>query len=98
MGVYFPNMKKPPTCAECPVKLDCGLYFDIPDGGIDSNCPVIYVNSPHGKLGDLDVLYEVAKTRSMGIYGPCNAQCVITGNDILKAPIIVPAEGETDNG
>lgn len=47
----------------------------------------------HGRLGDLDALYEVAKTRSMGIYGPCNAQCVITGNDILKAPTIVPAEG-----
>ncbi len=58
MGVYFPNMKKPPTCSECPVKFDCGLYFDIPVGGIDSNCTVIYVNSPHGKLGDLDVLME----------------------------------------
>jgi hypothetical protein len=98
MGVYFPNMKKPPTCSECPVKLDCGLYLDVPDGGIDSNCPVIYVNSSHGKLGDLDALYEVAKIRSMGIYGPCNYQCVITGDDILKAPTIVPAEGEKDDG
>ena len=50
----------------------------------------------HGRLGDLDALYEVAKTRSMGIYGPCNAQCVITGNDILKALTIVPAEGGTN--
>ena len=47
----------------------------------------------HGRLIDADALYEVAKTRSMGIYGPCNAQCVITGNDILKAPTIIPAEG-----
>lgn len=51
----------------------------------------------HGRLGDLDALYEVAKTRSMGLYGPCNYQCVVTGNDILKAPTIVPAEGGADN-
>jgi len=47
----------------------------------------------HGRLGDLDALYEIAKTRSMGIYGPWNDQCIITGNNILKAPTIIPAEG-----
>lgn len=50
----------------------------------------------HGRLIDADVLYEVAKTRSMGIYGPCDFQCVITGNDILKAHTIVPSGGGED--
>lgn len=54
------------------------LLLPLPDG--------------HGPLIDADALYEIAKTMSMGIYGPCDYQCVITGNDILKAPIIVPAE------
>ena len=84
MGVYFPNMKKPPTCSECPVKLDCGLYLDVPDGGINSNCPVIYVNSSHGNLGDLDalinnigdVLYKGSVRRVL-----------------MSAPIIIPSEG-----
>ena len=59
-------------------------------------CPLVEVKTPHGRLTDADALYEVAKTRSMGIYGPCNYQCVITGNDILKASTIVPAEGVTE--
>lgn len=61
-------------------------------------CPLVELPEGHGRLIDADVLYEVAKTRSMGIYGPCDFQCVITGNDILKAHTIVPAEGGNGNG
>ena len=61
-------------------------------------CALAYeVKTQHGRLIDADVLYEIAKTRSMGIYGPCDAQCVITGNDILEAPTIVPAEGDKEH-
>jgi hypothetical protein len=84
MGVYFPNMKKPPTCSECPVKLDCGLYLDVPDGGINSNCPVIYVNSSHGNLGDLDALIN-----NIG-YVPYKGS---VRRVLMSAPIIIPSEG-----
>ena len=84
MGVYFPNMKKPPTCSECPVKLDCGLYLDVPDGGINSNCPVIYVNSSHGNLGDLDALIN-----NIGDVPYKGAVRRV----LMSAPTIVPAEG-----
>ena len=94
------EMPKYTTKAEFGIDADgnplCMVYAD------GENEPEIYDVVPlpekHGRLGDLDALYEVAKTRSMGIYGPCNAQCVITGDDILKAHTIVPAEGGTDNG
>lgn len=89
MGVYFPNMKKPPTCSECPVKLDCGLYLDVPDGGIDSNCPVIYVNSSHGRLGDLDAL--------MNNIGDVPYKGSVR-RVLMSAPIIIPAEGVGDDG
>ena len=66
---------------------------DIPIYGTKPSwCPLVPLPAGHGRLGDLDELYEAAKTRSMGLYGPCNYQCVITGNDILKAHTIIPAE------
>ena len=114
MGVYFPNMKKPPTCSECPVKLDCGLYFDIPVGGIDSNCPVIYVNSPHGKLGDLDALLEqirdsfedAEKWRDAVENDPeikPRAEGTMVafwecGAKVKMAPTIIPSEGGNEDG
>ena len=89
MGVYFPNMKKPPTCSECPVKLDCGLYLDVPDGGINSNCPVIYVNSSHGNLGDLDAL--INNIGDVPYKGSVRRV-------LMSAPVIIPSEGGTENG
>lgn len=73
---------------------------DIPlyGKGHPASCPLVQLPEEHGRLIDADALYEVAKTRSMGIYGPCDAQCVITGNDILKAHTIVPAEGGGEDG
>lgn len=89
MGVYFPNMKKPPTCSECPVKLDCGLYWDVPDGGINSNCPVIYINSSHGNLGDLDAL--INNIGDVPYKGSVRRV-------LMSAPIIIPSEGGGDDG
>ena len=89
MGVYFPNMKKPPTCSECPVKLDCGLYLDVPDGGIDSNCPVIFVNSSHGNLGDLDAL--INNIGDVPYKGSVRRV-------LMSAPFIIPSEGGGDDG
>ena len=73
---------------------------DIPlyGKGHPESCPLVPLPEKHGRLIDADALYEVAKTRSMGIYGPCDYQCVITGNNILKAPTIVPAEGGGEDG
>jgi hypothetical protein len=91
MGVYFPNMKKPPNCSECPVKLDCGLYLGVPDGGINSNCPVIYVNSSHGRLIDAAVLInEFTRSAKAGRLNPWSL--------VKTAPAIIPAEGGGDDG
>lgn len=84
---------------------DCDLVQDA-DELIAAFCEVITVLETvanavplpegHGRLGDFDKLYAMANERSMGIHGPVDYMCVITGNDILNAPTIIPAEGGTD--
>lgn len=101
--VIIKGMEMPKNCIDCMfTTIDYDMCILAKNdlmlcGGRPSWCPLLSLPEGHGRLGDLDALYEVAKTRSMGIYGPCNAQCVITGNDILKALTIVPAEGGNDD-
>ena len=96
--ILIRGMEMPTQCGNCPISTNtrrCTILwreFGDPSKRLE-DCPLLPLTEGHGRLGDLDALYEVAKTRSMGIYGPCDAQCVITGNDILKADTIVPAEG-----
>lgn len=71
----------------------CIIYHE--DGAEPDIYDVVPLPEGHGKLGDLDKLYTIANERSMGTYGPVNYMCVITGEDILKAPILVPAEGDS---
>lgn len=48
---------------------------------------------PHGRLGDLDALYEVVKKRTRNWAGGwSDIECVLTGNDIKNAPTIIEAE------
>ena len=53
MGVYFPNMRMP-SCGECPFLRSCGLGYGIPAGGVDKDCPAVFVPVPHGDLVDRD--------------------------------------------
>lgn len=93
-GIELPKERSLWLC----IKTD-GTVYNIKPGGIrtaQAVGTVIPLPEGHGKLGDLDKLYAIANERSMGIYGPVNYMCVITGDDILKAPTIIPAEGGPD--
>ena len=63
MGIYIPNMSKPKDCSECiladkhlnglyEAKYYCRLEADY------EHCPLVEIPTPHGRLGDLDVLLE----------------------------------------
>lgn len=55
-------------------------------------CPLVEL-PPHGDLIDRDALYELVKQRGKNWAGEwCDFECHINGNDILNAPVIIPAE------
>lgn len=69
MGVYIKGMKKPAKCLDCPM-LDyedwCVLQEWTPEKDytnytwedMKKHCPLVEVEEPHGRLGDLDYLYD----------------------------------------
>ena len=105
MGIYIRGMEMPKGCAFCRIgkrngkKMVCPLCdeeWDVhdpmsADHRLD-NCPLVPV-PPHGRLGDLDALYEVVKKRTRNWAGGWNdIMCALTGDDIKNAPTIIPAE------
>lgn len=74
MGIYIKGVNKPKECKHCkftyiheyPEAEDYRICQFIPDEpilstGIDNRCPLIEVSTPHGRLGDLDELFERLK-------------------------------------
>ena len=62
---YIVPRQKPTACRNCHfmdrITYDCKLMRtkDYPDFEIQyANCPLIEVPTPHGRLGDLDVLWD----------------------------------------
>lgn len=98
MSVLIKGMEMPKNCLYCHfVSYDndhCVVMDkDIPIYGTKPSwCPLLPLPEKHGRLGDLDALYELVKQRGRSWTGSwCDAECLITGNDIKKAPTVIPA-------
>ena len=119
MGIYLANMEMPKSCYVCPfcdyVSARCDAVNGnpyTPESRYEKRadfCPLIPV-PPHGRLGDLDALYEkfsrleseamnALKTTTTGSVNWWSA--ILTERtgykyDIADAPTVIPAEeGET---
>ena len=111
MGVYIKDVKMPKNCAECKMWGICDLLdFDdyesicdaVVDGDLvrDKNCPLVEVQTPHGRLIDADELYgaivDKGQKNERGKYrigdfwelNGCEIREVIDGQ-----PTIIGAEG-----
>lgn len=69
MGVYIPNMEIPKSCGKCPFNVN-SLKCSRTSSGIDrdfefqarnSDCPLLKVPVPHGRLADCDAVEECLK-------------------------------------
>lgn len=121
MSTLIKGMEMPKNCFECPwrCKVDpenllcriSGEYFEETFSGTIQNrhksCPLVPV-PPHGRLGDLDALYEkfarleseamnALKTTNTGSVNWIKWSAILTErtgykHDIADAPTIIPAE------
>lgn len=113
MGIYLPNMEMPTSEEKCKFFQPAPFRapFCVINGvchGIDY-CPLVPV-PPHGRLGDLDALYEkfsrleseamnALKTTTTGSVNWIKWSAILTERtgykyDIADAPTIIPAEEE----
>ena len=115
MSVIVKNMEMPKNCAECKMWSICeclndfedfeSICYAVEDGDLirDKNCPLIEL-PPHGRLGDLDALYEEISNGNKaynGIEGYGGKYPNIANVDdcldaIKYADTVIEAEGETD--
>lgn len=70
MSIFIKGMEIPKNCSTCPC-FQYNMFDDDIDGYCKAlktkitdsdkyhpNCPLTEINTPHGRLGDLDALYE----------------------------------------
>ena len=105
--------KEKPKCYNCPFRtLDyCGLLIEhdcvtvnVNEMTVSKYCPLVEVPTPHGRLGDLDALYEEISNGNKaynGIEGYDGEYLNIANVDdcleaIKYAETVIEAEGETD--
>ena len=95
MSILIKKMEMPKGCWACPFAV--GKYYEClftkktSNWGLTtrpSDCPLIEVKSPHGRLTDADALntYDVSPIYEFCLMG-------VTEEDIGLAPTIIEAEG-----
>lgn len=111
MSYIVPRGK--PKCYNCPFRtLDyCGLLIEhdcvtvnVNEMTVSKYCPLAEIPTPHGRLGDLDALYEEISNGNKaynGIEGYDGEYPNIANVDdcleaIKYADTVIEAEGETD--
>ena len=112
MSYIVPREK--PKCYNCPFRtLDyCGLLIEhdcvtvnVNEMTVSKYCPLVEIPTPHGRLGDLDALYEEISNGNKaynGIEGYDGKYPNIGNNvddclDAIKyADTVIEAEGEKD--
>ena len=112
MSYIVPREK--PKCYNCPFRtLDyCGLLIEhdcvtvnVNEMTVSKYCPLVEIPTPHGRLGDLDALYEEISNGNKaynGIEGydgkyPNIGNNVDDSLDAIKyADTVIEAEGEKD--
>lgn len=99
MGIYLPNMEMPETCKECIIgnsKNKTCYILGLPKRNLEvrEDCPLIEVQSPHGRLGDLDELKSKFR-HGEGDNDVDSAWISTIRLAITQAETIIEAEGET---
>ena len=114
-SILVRGMEMPKCCYDCPfIRASVvGDFYCVAGNGIEedlkklyerrmSDCPLVEVKEPHGRLGDLDKLkYEivVGNQKYLGLNEPCLEDVTPIENvddcidAIAFAPTIVEAEG-----
>ena len=104
MSVLIKGMEMPKHCRNCKfsyfthgISMKCLFISEACKiKGRLSNCPLVAVPTPHGRLIDADKL-----TKNMRNYYPsidylCCSQHVVTKGDIDNAPTVIEAEHESE--
>ena len=70
MSILIQGIDMPKNCAECKMWSICeclndfedfeSICYAVEDGDLvrDKNCPLVEIPTPHGRLGDLDALWD----------------------------------------
>lgn len=95
MGIYLPNMEMPKNCEACELAKHFDGYQenDCPFNAFSYyDCPLIPVQEPHGRLGDLDALpwYLANTSVKYETYEDWEMLC----DAIATAPTVIPASEE----
>ena len=114
--ILIRGMEMPKSCDECRLFneswcMALGVenwrksYNKPPEGGRLPDCPLVPLPEGHGKIGDLDALFDKMYHLSdnEGAYKDSRVDDALILRDsacilIEDAPTIVPAEGGPDNG
>ena len=88
MSILIKGMEMPPNCCQCPVNMEvCKRGYEyllahpeLYDKRAD-DCPIVEI-PPHGRLGDLDALYEQCD----------DPHWCVWRSEIEDAPTIIEAE------
>ena len=108
MGVYINGMEMPKSCFNCRCPRACQAInrrideIDrtewFPQDHRHSDCPLIEVSEPHGRLGDLNELYNHLRewylTHEHGFLG--NEKIYISAmlSGVKDSPTVIPASEE----
>ena len=112
MSILIKGMEMPKNCKSCPLRYSSTGYAwcDITGASLaleidmrDYTCPLVDIPTPHGRLGDLDALYEEISNGNKaynGIEGYDGEYPNIANVDdcleaIKYAETVIEAEGET---
>lgn len=98
MGVYNPFAELPNSCVLCDSRKKCDLHREYAGRPVDRHpdCPLVEVETPHGRLIDADALENKGADVccSEGYYG--SDIWGFSYEMIDDAPTIIEAEGKDD--
>lgn len=97
MGVYIKGIKRPSDCRYCVMYRDgyCGAKggFCRSEKGIDADCPIVEVKTPHGRLIDADAEYKALS--EMKVEGEVFVTAVEFAKiEMEQVPTVIEAEVE----
>ena len=105
MSVIIKNMEVPQYCGACHVgfckQIGCELYIGFDDYATSRHpdCPISNIPTPHGRLGDLDELYnhlnEWYLTHEHGFSETEKIYIRAMLSGVKDSPTIIEAEAET---
>ena len=105
MSVIIKNVEVPQYCGACHVgfckQIGCELYIGFDDYATSRHpdCPISNIPTPHGRLGDLDELYnhlnEWYLTHEHGFSETEKIYIRAMLSGVKDSPTVIPAEEET---